>query len=151
MSIFPSWRSKCRGMKGAGPSGPAGASVSTVNKKAATKAGRGQCKSVQEDTIEVALPLLSIKLTRRLSTDVPHEVSVIVPRAEMRFGEQEIELVYSSITIVHAPRHPLAGEQPPGGHAGPGTPGATSAPTAPVSPAAAEGSKPPAVRITFRT
>lgn len=98
----------------------------------------GALPPIQEDTIEVSLPLLTIKLTRLLHIDVPHEVSIIVPRAEMEFSVQETRLVYSSITVVHAPRHPLAGEQPPGsqensettGGAPGGPTGVTGEPTA---------------------
>jgi hypothetical protein len=68
---------------------------------------------VQEDQITLSLPLLDITVVRKLNTDVPHEVSVIVPRAEIRYTEGSLELIYNSITVVHAPRHPLAGEQPP--------------------------------------
>lgn len=71
--------------------------------------------AVQEDTVGVSLPMLTITLNRKIKMDVPHEVTIIVPRAEIRFGQKESELIYSSITVVHAPRHPLAGEQPPGG------------------------------------
>ncbi|MFZ5596269.1 MAG: hypothetical protein ACOY31_04570 [Bacillota bacterium] len=62
----------------------------------------------------LSLPMLSISLTRKIGIDVPHEVSVFVPRAEIRFKEQETEFIYNSITIVHAPRHPIADEQPKG-------------------------------------
>lgn len=72
------------------------------------------CPAAQEDCITLSLPMLDITLTRKLNTDVPHEVSVIVPRAEIRYGGGSAEWIYSSITVVHAPRHPLAGEQPPG-------------------------------------
>lgn len=73
------------------------------------------CPPVQEDSITLSLPMLDISLTRKLNTDVPHEVSIIVPRAEIRYNDGSAEWIYSSITVVHAPRHPLAGEQPPGG------------------------------------
>lgn len=72
------------------------------------------CPPVQDDNIVLSLPMLNITLTRKVRIDVPHEVSVIVPRAEIRYSEGAVELIYSSITVVHAPRHPLAGEQPPG-------------------------------------
>lgn len=71
------------------------------------------CPPVQDDSIILSLPMLDITLTRKISIDVPHEVSVIVPRAEIRCGEGAVELIYSSITVVHTPRHPSAGEQPP--------------------------------------
>lgn len=70
----------------------------------------------QDDDVEVILPGLVIKLKRKLDIDTPHEVTVEVPRAEIRkkclnedCSKFEYELIYSSITVVHAPRHPLAG------------------------------------------
>jgi len=75
-----------------------------------------KCRRKQIDTVELHLPGLNIKLSRNLALDTPHEVTVVVPRAEMRKicpgpnnGSCEYELIYSSITVVHAPRHPLAG------------------------------------------
>ncbi|WP_206707960.1 hypothetical protein [Koleobacter methoxysyntrophicus] len=60
-------------------------------------------------------------MKREIQPDIPHEVTVVIPRAEMRkkidrtSGKVEYEIIYSSITVVHAPRHPLAGppSQPP--------------------------------------
>lgn len=75
-------------------------------------------KRSSSDDIEVRLPGLYIRVKRETPPDVPYEVTVVVPRAEMRrrFDEQskkeDWELIYSSITIVHAPRHPLAGPPP---------------------------------------
>lgn len=70
----------------------------------------------QYDDVEVVLPGLVIKLKRKLDIDTPHEVTVVVPRAEIRkkclnenCSKFEYELIYSSITVVHSPRHPLAG------------------------------------------
>lgn len=76
------------------------------------------CPCTQDDAVELSLPGLSVTLTRRLNVDVPHEVTIIIPRAELRFRERETELIYSSITVVHAPRHTPAGEQPPNGQNG---------------------------------
>jgi hypothetical protein len=76
-------------------------------------------KNRQDDIVEVNLPGLSIKLNRKLDIDTPHEVTVVVPRAEIRkrcldgaCTRYEYEIIYSSITVVHAPRHPLAGPPP---------------------------------------
>lgn len=73
-------------------------------------------KARQNDTVEVNLPGLCIKVTRNINLDMPHELTVVIPRAEMRktclnddCSKYEYELIYSSITIVHAPRHPPAG------------------------------------------
>lgn len=72
--------------------------------------------SQQEDKIEVCLPGLTIKMSRNIDLDTPHEVTVVIPRAEMRkicanedCIKRGYEIIYSSITVVHAPRHPLAG------------------------------------------
>jgi len=71
--------------------------------------------SRNRDEVDLNLYGLNIKLKRSLKTDIPHEVSVIVPRAEIRkkclnedCSKYEIEIILSSITVVHAPRHPLA-------------------------------------------
>jgi len=73
-----------------------------------------------KDRVELQLNDLVVILSRELSIDVPHEVSIIVPRAELRQkvvhpdkSEESSEVILNSITIVHAPRHPLAGETPP--------------------------------------
>lgn len=72
-------------------------------------------KTRQKDMVEVILPGLCIKVTRNINLNTPHELTVVVPRAEMRknclnedCSKYEYELIYSSITVVHAPRHPLA-------------------------------------------
>jgi len=72
----------------------------------------------QADKVEVSLPGLTIKMSRNVDLDTPHEVTVVIPRAQMRktclngdCSKCEYELIYSSITVVHAPRHPLAGEK----------------------------------------
>lgn len=100
----------------AGSPGPSG------GKKADPENSPGCRLRVQDDAIDLTLPGITISLTRRLDIDVPHEVSIIIPRAELRFRDHETELVYSSITIVHSPRHPLAGEIPPGGESPGGPP-----------------------------
>jgi len=64
------------------------------------------------DRVELALPWLRIRLDRQTSPAVPHEVTVVVPRAEIRQRQtgpdrSETEVIYSSLTVVHSPRHPL--------------------------------------------
>lgn len=73
-----------------------------------------------KDRVELQLNGLVITLSRELSIAVPHEVSVIIPRAELRHKhvrpdqtEETCEVILNSITVVHAPRHPLAGERTP--------------------------------------
>lgn len=71
-------------------------------------------KELQSDCIQVELDGLDIKLSRITNPEIPHEVTVVVPRAEIRekFDEKgslvEREVILNSITVVHAPRHPLA-------------------------------------------
>jgi hypothetical protein len=72
-------------------------------------------KQPQSDHIDVKLETLNIKMSRLTNPDIPHEVTIVVPRAEIRrkFDESnslvEEEIILNSITIVHAPRHELAG------------------------------------------
>ena len=51
--------------------------------------------------------------------EVPHEITIVVPRVEIKrqyarpdgcAGEEE--LIYNSVTVVHAPRHPGEGGPP---------------------------------------
>lgn len=70
----------------------------------------------QQDSIELYLPGVKINMKRSLKgINTPHEVTVVLPRVEMRkkclkpdCSEYEYEIIYNSITVVHAPRHPLA-------------------------------------------
>jgi hypothetical protein len=47
------------------------------------------------------------------NVNIPHEVTVVVPRVELRKkikdNEEEIEIIMNSITVVHPPHHELAG------------------------------------------
>lgn len=70
----------------------------------------------QKDNISIDLPGLSIKMNRELFIDVPHEITIVLPRIELRkkYTESngttcESEIIYNSITVVSAPQHPLAG------------------------------------------
>lgn len=73
----------------------------------------------QRDYIKVQLQQLNMEMLRVTDKDIPHEVTVIVPRAEIRekYDEKgnliEREVILNSITLVHAPRHPLAGPPAP--------------------------------------
>lgn len=71
-------------------------------------------KTRQKDDIIVKLPGLYIKLSRNLTLETPHELTIVLPRIEMRRkniendgSSWEEEIIYNSITIVHAPRHEL--------------------------------------------
>ncbi len=70
------------------------------------------------DDILVRLDGLAISLTRKTSSTLPHEVTVVIPRAEMQKKYQdgklvETNLVYSSITVSHSPRFPPSGSSAP--------------------------------------
>jgi hypothetical protein len=68
------------------------------------------------DEVAIRVGEVCLLLRRRIVRDLPHEVSAYVPRAEIRHRRYadgklvaEEEIVVNSLTIVHAPRHPLAG------------------------------------------
>jgi len=71
------------------------------------------------DSIKLTLNGLFISLNREIGFNWPHEVHVVVPRAEeirtYHNGELiEERRILSSISIVHAPYHPPAeGARPP--------------------------------------
>lgn len=74
----------------------------------------------QDDDLTVILPGFGIKLRRRLDLYVPHEVTLVIPRAEVRkkclnadCSQYELEMIYSNITLVHAPRHEPTGTPGP--------------------------------------
>lgn len=61
-----------------------------------------------DDDIIVCLDSLAVSLRRKIRLEVPYEVHVVIPRAEITEKYQngvmvERDLVYSSITIVHSP------------------------------------------------
>jgi len=75
---------------------------------------------MQIDVVEIEIEDVTMRLKRKINLQVPHEVSAFIPRAEIRRREfeagqmvREKEIILNSITIVHAPRHPLANESPP--------------------------------------
>jgi hypothetical protein len=81
------------------------------------KKGLLQTKGANMDEAKISLFGLDMVLKRKFYLDTPHEVSLFVPRAEIRQTtydgpekRTETEMILNSITIVHAPRHPLAGE-----------------------------------------
>jgi len=81
-----------------------------------------ECSGKQQtDFVEIDIDGVKIRVRRKLNLNVPHEVSAFIPRAEIRrrtyqAGQLafEEEMILNSITIVHAPRHPLAGEESTG-------------------------------------
>ncbi len=70
--------------------------------------------------MEIEIDGVTVRVKRKLTLSVPHEVSAFIPRAEIRRRTYqdgqlafEEEMILNSITIVHAPRHSPAGEEPP--------------------------------------
>lgn len=66
------------------------------------------------DEVVVCLDSLVMRLTRKTDLGIAHEVTVVVPRAEITKRYQAGHLVeeviaYSSITIAHSPRFPPGG------------------------------------------
>jgi len=74
------------------------------------------------DKITLRLYGLDVEVKRKTNIDVPHEVTVVVPRVEFRKkikdGEEDVEIIMNSITVVHSPRHKELGtsSQPPNIH-----------------------------------
>ena len=64
------------------------------------------------DRVLLELPGVKIRLERCASDRTPHEVTLVLPRIEIRkttksaAAETTEEYIYNSITVVHAPRHP---------------------------------------------
>lgn len=68
------------------------------------------------DTIDLKLWGLSIHVTRELPANVPYELTIVVPRAELRKNcatataqKCGLEILLNSITIAHSPRFERAG------------------------------------------
>lgn len=70
------------------------------------------------DRVLLELPGIKMKLERCASDSLPHEVTLVLPRIEIRrttksgAAETTEEYIYSSVTVVHAPRHPEEGRRP---------------------------------------
>ncbi len=69
--------------------------------------------SPQVDMATIKIGELVVTMARRISITVPHEFSVFVPRVEIRQRyyhdnqlKYEKEMIFNSLTIVHAPQHP---------------------------------------------
>lgn len=77
------------------------------------------CACPPGDLVILQLAELQIHVRRQKSVDIPHEITIVVPRVEIRRrytrpdgGDGEEELIYNSVTVVHAPRHGPAGQTP---------------------------------------
>ncbi|MGI9861411.1 hypothetical protein SDD30_08515 [Moorella naiadis] len=80
------------------------------------------------DEVELQVDSAVIHVIRRLTYDLPHEVSAFIPRAEIRRRRYENgrlaweeEVILNSLTVVHSPQRPPTGERP--SVAGPSSPG----------------------------
>lgn len=68
------------------------------------------------DKAEIRIGDLVMKLDKSYAYDKPHEISIIVPRVEIRekietpFFKKTKETIYNGVTIVDAPKAPLSGE-----------------------------------------
>lgn len=65
-----------------------------------------------KDRVALRLPGLDIAVERTSTLEVPAELTIVVPRAELRArmsspqnGEASVEVILNSITIAHSPRH----------------------------------------------
>lgn len=72
---------------------------------------RSPFKKTLLDRIKLKLFGLEVEISRELPSDVPHELTVVVPRAEVRKNfiadqknQANLEILLSSITIAHSPR-----------------------------------------------
>jgi hypothetical protein len=80
---------------------------------------QSDCACPPGDLVIMQLADLQIHVRRQKPVDVPHEITVVVPRVEIRrhytrpdgCGGEE-ELIYNSVTVVHAPRHTTAEPHP---------------------------------------
>ncbi|MFW5981322.1 MAG: hypothetical protein ACOCRU_01970 [bacterium] len=69
-------------------------------------------KCSNQDNVQLRIDGLEILLNRCFAYDIPHEVTIVVPRAELRKRvkngdrEEEIEILLNSITVVHSPQRP---------------------------------------------
>ena len=63
----------------------------------------GKCDTTL-DTVLLKVFGLEIKVTREVPVGVPYELTVVVPRAEIRGARNNREIILSSITIAHSPR-----------------------------------------------
>ncbi|HEX2953256.1 MAG TPA: hypothetical protein VHR47_04645 [Bacillota bacterium] len=63
-----------------------------------------------QDLARIRINGVDMEVTRKIGTEVPYEVTVVVPRVEIRKrcsvkdGPCECEIILNSITIAHSPR-----------------------------------------------
>lgn len=68
------------------------------------------------DCAKIKLGPLKMGIKKIYNYDDPHEITVVVPRVEIRkrvetpFFTKTTEIIYNSVTIVDAPQAPLSGE-----------------------------------------
>ncbi|WP_052543947.1 hypothetical protein [Desulfoscipio gibsoniae] len=67
----------------------------------------------QTDIAAIKIDDVLVTMARHVSSSVPHEFSVFVPRVEIRKRyyrnnqlQYEKEMIFNSLTIVHSPQHP---------------------------------------------
>ncbi|HHY37647.1 MAG TPA: hypothetical protein GX507_01805 [Clostridia bacterium] len=74
------------------------------------KFGDIQINDVNIDEVGIRLFGVDVFVRRWFTSDVPHEVSAFIPRAEVEFKQgflrKTVKMTLNSITIVHAPRFP---------------------------------------------
>lgn len=72
---------------------------------------KSSSKNTLLDTVKLSLFGLKIEISRELPANSPHELTIIVPRAEFRKDSSTdnskkaaLEVLLNSITIAHSPR-----------------------------------------------
>lgn len=79
-------------------------------RNSASPEGRAPQAPATLDEVSLALNELTIFMRRWFTSDLPHEVSVLIPRAEVHIrkgrGTEETDITLESITVVHSPRFP---------------------------------------------
>ena len=74
--------------------------------------------ALQKDEIIINIAGVTMKASRFSTLPVPHEVTTVIPRVELRIWRYQdgklIEIeekLFNSVTIAHAPRHPPGEKQ----------------------------------------
>lgn len=78
----------------------------------------GKGVALQKDEIIINIAGVTMKVSRFSTLPVPHEVTAVIPRVELRIWRYQdgklIEIqekILNSVTIAHAPRHPPGEEE----------------------------------------